>query len=237
MLLKPLHSRCWEDHPLVSSQHPIIALFLDCFDFRSIVIRYLDTSFSNNQNDIAIIFAYCRYMDRYSVTDILASFIKQLAERHPNVLPFIENVYQYHLKDATRPIEQEWLELLQTLIPLFSKVYIIIDALDEFPDDTRDEFLNALISLQTSLLITSRPSNAFSLLSDIEYIHIGDENEEDIERFIHQRFRESSNLTSLLRKKDQILKEICTKLKEISKSMYVPNVNHSFFFQVLIMMR
>lgn len=170
-------------------------------------------------------------MDRYSVTDILASFIKQLAERHPNVLPFIENVYQYHLKDATRPIEQEWLELLQTLIPLFSKVYIIIDALDEFPDDTRDEFLNALISLQTSLLITSRPSNAFSLLSDIEYIHIGDENEEDIERFIHQRFRESSNLTSLLRKKDQILKEICTKLKEISKSMYVPNVNHSFFFR------
>ena len=174
-------------------------------------------------------------MNRHSVADILASFVKQLAERHSNVLPFVESVYQYHLKDATRPIEQEWLELLQTLIPLFNEVYIVIDALDEFPDSARDEFLNALISLQTSLLITSRPSNAFYLLDDIEYIHIGEENEEDIERFIHQKFKESSNLTSLLRKKDQIRKEICAKLKEISKSMYVASIGHTFIFSGIMM--
>jgi hypothetical protein len=82
-----------------------------------------------------------------------------------------------------RPIEQEWLELLQKLIPLFNRVYIVVDALDEFPDDASDGLLNALVQLHASLLITSRPSNVFHLLSDVEYIEIGDENEQDIELF------------------------------------------------------
>jgi hypothetical protein len=121
--------------------------------------------------------------------------------------------------DATRPIEQEWLELLQTLLPLFDRAFIVIDALDEFPDDARDGLLNALTSLQASLLITSRPSNAFYLLRDVEYIEITDENEQDIELFIDRRFKESSNLTSLLKKREQVRRQIFAKLKEMSKSM------------------
>lgn len=160
---------------------------------------------------------------------MLASFVKQLAERHSSVFSFVESIYRNHLKDATRPIEQEWLELLQTLTPLFNRVFIVIDALDEFPDNFRDGFLTALISLQANLLVTSRPSNTFYLLSDIVYIHVGEENEQDIERFINQKFKESSNLTSLLRKKEQVRVQICAKLKEMSKSMYVPFMDYPIY--------
>jgi hypothetical protein len=196
---------------------------------RSIVIHYLEgeESFPNDPNDIAIIFAYCRDADQHSITDILTSFVKQLAVRHPRVLPSIELVYRKHLVDATQPIKQEWLELLQTLIPLFHRVYIVIDALDEFPDNARDGLIIALISLKASLLITSRPSNAFHLLRDGEYIEIGAENEQDIELFIRQEFRESSNLTSLLKDKEQLREQFCTQLKDISKSMYVIFTEHS----------
>jgi hypothetical protein len=130
--------------------------------------------------------------------------------------------------DGTRPSEQEWLEILQTLLLLFNRAYIVIDALDEFPDNARDGLLNALVSLQASLLITSRPSSAFYLLRDVEYIEITDENEQDIERFIDQRFKDSSNLTSLLREREQVRRQICAKLKEISKSMYVTYVDRPF---------
>jgi hypothetical protein len=123
--------------------------------------------------------------------------------------------------DATQPGTQNWLELLQTLIPLFNRVYIIIDALDEFPDHARDGLIIALVSLKANLLITSRPSNAFHLLRDVEYIEIGAENEKDIELFIRQEFKESSHLASLLKDKEQVREQVCTKLREISNSMYV----------------
>ena len=172
-----------------------------------------------DEQDVAIVFAYCQYTDPHSTSDILSSFAKQLVERHPRVLSSVESVYKNHLADGTRPIEQEWLELLQTIVPLFNRVYIVIDALDEFPDNGRDNLINALTSLQASLLITSRPSNVFHLLGDVEFIEIGEKNEQDIELFIQQRFKQSANLMSLLRKKEEIKSEICAKVKEKSKSM------------------
>ena len=189
------------------------------FRFRSIAIRHLEGSFSKNRDDIAIVFAYCRYTERLSITDVLASFVRQLVERHSRVLSSVEVVYRNHLVDSTRPIEEDWLELLQTVIPLFKRVYIVIDALDEFPDSARDRLLNALVSLKASLLVISRPSNVFYLLREVEYIEIGDENGKDVEFFIDQKFRESSNLTRLLRERELVRKEICGKLKETSKNM------------------
>jgi len=185
--------------------------------FRSIVIHHLDRSFPNSQ-DIAVIFAYCQYTARYSITDYLASFVKQLVERHSGLISVVESVYMNHRRDATRPHEHELLELLRTFVPLFSRVYIVIDALDEFPEDTRDIFLKTLMSLQSSLLVTSRSSH---WLHDIQYIDIEGENQEDIKLFIDKKIQESSKLTLLLRGKEQIKEQIGEKLRKTSKSMYV----------------
>ncbi len=126
-----------------------------------------------------------------------------------------------HQRDATRPYEHELLELLRTFVPLFPRVYIVIDALDEFPDDARDGFLTTLISLQASLLVTSRSSH---WLHGIQYTDLEDENEKDIKLFIDQKFQESSNLTHLLRGKEQFKRHIGEKLQETSKGMYVTYV-------------
>jgi len=203
-----------------SSYHRLVRHFfhlIHFFSIRSITIRHLD-SISNNRDDIAFVFAYCRYTDQLSITDILASFVKQLVKRHPRFLSSVVSVYRNYLVDETSPIEQDWLELLQTLISSFNRAYIIIDALDEFPDNARDGLLNALVSLKASLLITSRLSNAFHLLGKVEYIEIGEENGQDIKFFIHQRFNES-NLARLLKEKQQVRSQICEKIMATSKSM------------------
>jgi hypothetical protein len=119
------------------------------------------------------------------------------------------------------------LEILRIFIPSFNRVYIIVDALDEFDDDTRDGFLKALVSLQTRLLVTSRPSIVSYLLHDAPYLEIGDKNQKDIELFIDQKFKESTHLTTLLRQKEQTSSQIRAKLKETSKSMYGLSSEHS----------
>ena len=188
--------------------------------FRPIVIDHLEKSFPNNQQDTAIFFAYCRYNARHSLTDILASFVKQLAQRHSGVLSLLKTLYANHCWDGASPPQEELLEILRIFIPSFNRVYIIVDALDEFDDDTRDGFLKALVSLQTRLLVTSRPSIVSYLLHDAPYIEIGDKNQQDIELFIEQKFKESTHLTTLLRRKEQTSSQIRAKLKETSKSMY-----------------
>lgn len=187
--------------------------------FRSIVIDHLQTAFSTAQ-DIAIVFAYCRYTDRYSVADILVSFVKQLTERHPSILPSIEPMYTHHRKEATRPGQQELLELLHKLFGLFKKAFIVIDALDEVSDDTRGDLLKRLLSLQASLLLTSRPLDSFKyLLPDAVYIHVESQNHKDIELYIDRKIMETDRLTTLLRGNEALGKQIRTKLKENSKGM------------------
>ena len=184
------------------------------------MINHLRTFIPDGQGDTAIIFAYCRHSDRYSSTDILASFIKQLAQCHSGVLSLVESVYVNHREDGTPPRHEELLDIFQKSIPFFSRVYIIVDAFDEFPDDTRDHFLKPLVSLQAWLLVTSRPSITSYLLEGAPYIEIGDEIQKDIKLFIDQQFEESTSLKSLKRRNKQIWSEIRAKLKETSMGMY-----------------
>jgi hypothetical protein len=188
---------------------------------RSIVINHLKTSFPNSQGDVAIVFAYCRHSDQYSLTDILASLVKQLHQHHPGVLSHVvESVYLKHREDGASPKQEELLDILQKSIPSFDRVYIIVDGVDEFPYDARNDFLTALVSLQARLLLTSRPSVTSYSLQGVPHIDVGDENQIDIEFFIDRKIRESAILMGLLIRNEQIWNEICAKLKETSKNMY-----------------
>jgi hypothetical protein len=145
-----------------------------------------------------------------------------LAEHRPSVLSILELFHNDHENKQTRPCERELQELLQKLLLQFKKTFIIIDALDEFPDDSRGDLLTILSSLQASLLLTSRPLRLLEhILPDAVYIHIDAENRKDIELFIDKKVQETPRLSVLLRGKELLRKEICAKLKEKSEGMYV----------------
>jgi hypothetical protein len=189
---------------------------------RSIVIHDLQERFSSDQ-DTAIGFAYCRYTDRYSVTDILASFVKQAAQDHPSVvLPIIQPVYKDHQRKETRPSEGELLALVQQLLKLFKKTYLIIDALDEAPDDTKAKLPKVFSSLRASgasLLVTSRPLELLD--PQLPDAHIEVENQKDIELFIDEEIHGTSRLTQLLKGKPEVRKEICASVGGKSQGMWV----------------
>ena len=171
-------------------------------------------------------FAYCRYTDRYPLGLFLASFIKQLVENHPHVFPHVDSVYTKHHKKATRLHELELLDLFKKLLSLFKQAYIVLDAVDEASEDTRDRLLTALLPLQANFLLTSRPSNLSKHLpQDALFVYIEALNRQDIERFVDKKFRDSTRLSDVLDGKDQLGKEIRAKVTERSNGMYVKSAS------------
>jgi hypothetical protein len=84
--------------------------------------------------------------------------LKQLAEDHPAVVyKYVKALYQLHKNQQTRPELPQYMETLQSVIGAFAKVFAVVDALDECPDETRTELFEELRSLANiNLLVTSR---------------------------------------------------------------------------------
>ncbi|KAI0592690.1 ankyrin repeat domain-containing protein [Pyrenophora tritici-repentis] len=129
----------------------------------SIIIDDLQMRYQNDQS-VVVAYIYCDYRtrDEHNVRRMLSCLLKQLAERPDSLPGTIAKLYrdnddglkQLSLVDITRS--------LQSLAASFSRVFILIDALDECntADRCRTVFLWEIFKLQrisnTSLLATSR---------------------------------------------------------------------------------
>ena len=86
--------------------------------------------------------------------------VHQLVPHNSILAAELVSSYETHAVKNTRPSTDEYAVLLQTAVAAFSKVLIVIDALDECIDDdgTRQGLLKELYKLESKacLLITSR---------------------------------------------------------------------------------
>ncbi|KAB8304031.1 hypothetical protein EYC80_005377 [Monilinia laxa] len=129
----------------------------------SIVIEELTTRF-NNDKSIGIAYLYCNFRRQHNqkVDDLLSSLLKQLAENQPSLPDAVRDLYIKHAKEHTRPSLAELSQTLQSVTAMSSKVFIIVDALDECQQNHNHEtnFLSDLLSLQAkcqlNLFATSR---------------------------------------------------------------------------------
>jgi Cdc6-like AAA superfamily ATPase len=129
----------------------------------SIVIEELTTRFSNDPT-ICIAYIYCNFrcQDEQKIDDLLANLLKQLAECQPSLLGSVKDLYDRHKTKRTRPSIKEIWRTLQSVAAMYSRVFIIIDALDEcqVSNGCRTRFLLEMFSLQTkcgaNLFTTSR---------------------------------------------------------------------------------
>lgn len=93
---------------------------------------------------------------------MLASLLKQLAASQLSLPEIVIELYKRHEKNRTRPSLNEISRALQSIVVLYSKVIIIVDALDEcrVSDGGRTTFLSEIFNLQTktrtNIFATSR---------------------------------------------------------------------------------
>jgi hypothetical protein len=129
----------------------------------SIVINDLTTRFQNNLT-IGIAYIYCNFRrkDDQKAEDLLASLLKQLAQERPSLPDIVKDLYGRHKDKRTRPPLEEISRTLQSVAAMYSRVFIIVDALDECQiyDDCRTRFLSEIFNLQAkcgaNLFATSR---------------------------------------------------------------------------------
>jgi hypothetical protein len=128
--------------------------------FSSIVVDYLTNTFKDN--NIAVVGIYCDYKEfnQQSTSKYLASLLQQLIIQRGTIPDQIKNAYVAHSRKQTAPSFPEYLDLLQGQMQAFTRVYIIIDALDECTEanGVREELLEGILQLPTftSVMITSR---------------------------------------------------------------------------------
>ncbi|KAH6894822.1 ankyrin repeat-containing domain protein [Coprinopsis sp. MPI-PUGE-AT-0042] len=126
----------------------------------SIVIRYLEGLEKTSGGIICVAYVYLRYSEPLAVRDILESLVKEIVERHVDLIPSIEALYARHKQERTKPSQQELLEVLQQFIQCGKSLFFILDAFDEMRVEDRPILLNLLASLDAKIFITSRPLEA-----------------------------------------------------------------------------
>jgi NACHT domain len=129
----------------------------------SIVVEELATRFSNDPT-IGIAYIYCNFrrQGEQKIDDLLVSLLKQLAESQSSPPGTVKDLYDRHKTKRTRPSLGEISRSLQAVAALYSRVFIIVDALDEcqVSDSCRPKFLSNIFDLQAKtrakLFATSR---------------------------------------------------------------------------------
>ena len=159
---------------------------------RSIVVNHLQALLLENEK-IAIAFIYCNYKEQaeHTVYNLVASLLKQMLQDRRAISGNIKSFYERHRRQGTPPTLDEVVGVLTTEIETYTKVFVVVDALDECREDdaTRAMLLEVLRSLpgNVNLMVTSR--NLPSIARDFggaKRLHIRAK-DDDIRKYIEGR--------------------------------------------------
>ncbi|KAH6890144.1 hypothetical protein BKA70DRAFT_1202173 [Coprinopsis sp. MPI-PUGE-AT-0042] len=123
----------------------------------SLVINHLEKLEAAKGGGICLAYVYIRYSEPLSIQDILLSFVKQIVERHPDIMPLVEALYATHKRERTKPTQDELVGLLSSFIQQGKEIFLVLEALDEFSAEYRRKLVDLLLSVGAKLFITSRP--------------------------------------------------------------------------------
>ncbi|KAF7352200.1 ANK-REP-REGION domain-containing protein [Mycena venus] len=190
----------------------------------SVVVNHLARN-RNSDTGVACIYLNYKETETQTPVNLLAALWKQLVVGK-SIPPPVLQLYTHHRDHATRPLLDEVLEALQSVLTQYSKVYIIVDALDEYPEDRRNILLKylspAMLGMTTvNLMLTSRPHVTLEpFFPNFQVLEIR-ATEEDIGRYVDQQILQSSRLSKHLRTRPELQDEIRAKIIENVEGMFL----------------
>ncbi|KAJ7706751.1 hypothetical protein B0H17DRAFT_918555, partial [Mycena rosella] len=161
----------------------------------SIVVENLR---AEQNTGVAVLYLNHKETDTQSPSNLLAGIWRQLMFEKP-ISAVVDRLYAKHREQRTRPSLEETYSILCSIIAEHSRVFIVVDAVDEYPEELRDTLLHRLLDLgpTVSLMLTSRPhiriDNVVTNIA-IETLEIR-ATEEDMRRHLAARIRNSSRLS------------------------------------------
>jgi hypothetical protein len=175
--------------------------------------------------DVAISCIYCDYKNQadQSVSGLIAGLLKQFVQHRPSISDHVKSLYKHHFVHNTRPTPKEVIQALRSEIGPYSKVFIVVDALDECLEGNQRDLITELGSLgsNVNLLVTSRPLPLIQLLfQQAKCLNIY-ANDDDVRKYIQGRIPREHRLSRIVGT-DRALKEsMVNKIASNIAGMYV----------------
>lgn len=187
----------------------------------SVIIDHLRPKLPDN--NAALAFIYCVYNDRNKADDIIRCLLKQIASQIPSLPDEVRRLYDlYKLQNKPTPRTDDVIQTLRSIASRFSRVYVVIDALDECSDNDRTDLLDALNKLMPlmNVLVTARPVASIkdSLRPDLEQC-IEAVNDDIVTYIEAQITGKRLKLSDELLKKPELRSQIVNKLVASAKGM------------------
>ncbi|KAJ7481671.1 ankyrin repeat-containing domain protein [Mycena latifolia] len=177
----------------------------------SIVVDNLRATLESRSMRAAVIYLNYKETEAQSPSNLLAGLWRQLVFDRP-ISQAVHQLYAKHREQRTRPSLEEVDAILCSTISELSKVFIVVDALDEYPEQQRSILLGHLSSLTTgstvSLMLTSRPHININYVAEILQILEIRATEEDIRRYIDAAVLKSSRLSKHIENNSSLREEI-----------------------------
>jgi len=166
----------------------------------SIVIEHLQNMFPPDQG-VGIAYLFCDFNLRHEQRPegLLGSLLKQLMQKRA-VPRDLQKLFDRHRSrpPGRRPLINEIYTWLRTATAIYSRVFIVIDALDECDSAVRTTFLDKIFKLHSrtrlNILATSRFVQEIigifeECISTLHVIEI-QANEDDVQRFLDSKILE-----------------------------------------------
>jgi len=123
--------------------------------------NYSNQNGYNRSYKVGITFVYCDFQrwDQQKSVDILASLMKQLIQEQPSLLESIKRLYDEHkYKYSPSRLIDAFLNALRSVVSDYTRIFIIIDELDECHRSTLiSKISNLQAQTRVNVFITSRP--------------------------------------------------------------------------------
>ncbi|KAJ7226393.1 ankyrin repeat domain-containing protein [Mycena rebaudengoi] len=190
----------------------------------SIAVDHLRTRFSVGSIGVASAYLNHKETKAQSPANILAGLWRQIVFQKPiSADSPAQKLYLKHQEQNTRPSADEVYTVLCSAVVGCPKAYIVIDALDEYPEQQQHILLKYLAALgpNINLMLTSRPhitpNTFFPRLQTLEIRAT----EADVRRYIVEQIQASARLSKHVQSRPELHQEIETKIMSNVDGMFL----------------
>ena len=181
----------------------------------------------------AVIYAYCYYKERsqQSLLNILGGLLKQLLSLRKTVPADVKALYEVCRRHHRNRTLTEISSLFRAELKRYRKVFIIVDALDEYSENQKDcdSMLAELEQLReySNMMLTSRfvapYIDAFSAASRVTIVA----KDRDVRRYLESQI---ATLPRFVKANQELQELIIQTITEAVEGMYVPSVSFAMLY-------
>jgi Cdc6-like AAA superfamily ATPase len=195
----------------------------------SIVVEELSERFQDESSSV-VAYIYCNFkrQEEQTFEDLLASLLKQLAQARPSLPQSVRSLYDRCRSMKAQASIDDMSMALQSVAAEYSRVFILVDALDECQvnDGCRAKLLSQLLQLQSKCGVNLFATSRF--ISDITEkferalrLEIR-ASKQDVERYVEGHIDE---LPRFVQRDQSLQQEICSEIVKAVDGMYVASYN------------